>query len=59
MTPQPTGSIDAKVLADGTRAFYLRFRAHGLREREILHKRTGCDCGCGGGWNERTARTER
>jgi hypothetical protein len=23
-----------------------------------LHERAGCDCGCGGGWDERAARSE-
>ena len=23
-----------------------------------LHERVGCDCGCGGGWDERAARSE-
>jgi len=58
MSATPTGSIDTKVLADGTRAFHLRFRVDGRRRREILHERAECECGCGGGWNERTARTE-
>ena len=58
MSATPTGTIDAKLLADGTVAFHLRFRVNGRREREILHERAGCECGCGGGWNERTARTE-
>ena len=58
MSATPTGTIDAKLLADGTVAFHLRFRVDGRREREILHERAGCECGCGGGWNERTARTE-
>src|ERR1700759_2416775 len=40
------------------RAFYLRFRAGGRRERVVLHERVGCLCGCGGGWTETAARTE-
>ena len=58
MSATPTGSIDTKLLADGTRAFHLRFRVDGRRQREILHERAECECGCGGGWTARTARTE-
>ena len=58
MPRQPSGSIDVVVLADGTRAFRLRFRAHGKRQREVVHERPGCACGCGGGWDERRARVE-
>jgi integrase len=58
MPREPSGSIDVVVLADGSRAFRLRFRAHGKRQRDVVHERAGCSCGCGGGWNERTARTE-
>lgn len=57
MAPQPTGSILVKDLAEG-RAFYLRFRLRGKRERVILHERPNCACGCGGGWDEPGARTE-
>lgn len=53
-----TGSLDAIALADGTRAFQLRFPFQGRRERVILHETPGCTCGCGGGWNEPAARTE-
>jgi hypothetical protein len=53
-----SGTIEASVLADGTRAFRLRFRADGKRHRLVLHERTGCECGCGGGWDERAARRE-
>ncbi len=28
------------------------------RHDVYLHEQPGCECGCGGGWNERTARTE-
>jgi integrase len=57
--PRPSaGSFDVIVLADGTRAFQLRFPVNGVRERVILHEREGCTCGCGGGWDEASARTE-
>lgn len=57
--PRPaTGTLDVVSLKDGTRAFHLRFRADGRRERVILHEAPGCDCGCGGGWDEPAARTE-
>jgi integrase len=58
MARPATGTIDAVKLADGTRAFHLRFRIEGERERLILHERPGCACGCGGGWDEPSARTE-
>lgn len=58
MPREPSGSIDVVVLADGTRAFRLRFRALGKRQRDVLHERPGCSCGCGGGWDERAARVE-
>jgi integrase len=58
MPPEPTGQFSIEVLADGSRAFRLRFRAHGRRCREVLHERPACDCGCGGGWDERSARAE-
>src|SRR5437016_4021266 len=45
-------------LKHGTRAFRLRFRAHGGRQELTLHERAGCPCGCGGGWSEPAARTE-
>lgn len=57
MAPQPTGSILIKDLANG-RAFYLRFRGGGRRERVVLHELPNCGCGCGGGWDEPGARTE-
>jgi hypothetical protein len=53
-----TGSILTLTLADGTRKFRLRFQAHGERQNLVLHERAGCACGCGGGWDERSARTE-
>ena len=58
MPRQPSGSFDVVLLADGSRAFRLRFRAHGRRQRDVLHERPGCACGCGGGWDERAARSE-
>jgi hypothetical protein len=58
MPPEPTGQFSVEVLADGSRAFRLRFRANGARQRKVLHERARCPCGCGGGWDERAARTE-
>src|ERR1700735_305296 len=60
MAPRATGTLDIEVLADGTLAFRLRFRAYGERQSVFLHERRDCDCQhrCGGGWNERTARVE-
>jgi hypothetical protein len=46
------------VLGDGTRAFHLRFRAAGQRQRELVHERAASVCRCGGGWDQRAARTE-
>jgi integrase len=57
MARPPSGSILVNELAQG-RAFYLRFRFGGRRERVVLHERRGCGCGCGGGWDEPAARTE-
>jgi integrase len=57
MARPPTGSIMVRELTEG-RAFYLRFRAGGRRERVVLHERAACLCGCGGGWTETAARTE-
>jgi integrase len=57
--PRPiTGTVLTRTLGDGTRAFRLRFRAHGERQELTLHERAGCPCGCGGGWSEPAARTE-
>jgi integrase len=53
-----TGTLESRLLADGTATFHLRFRVNGKRESMVLHERAGCACGCGGGWNERSARTE-
>jgi integrase len=58
MARPTSGTINTETLADGTRAFHLRFRAYGTRPRVILHERPGCPCGCGGGWDEPAARTE-
>jgi integrase len=58
MSRHSTGTINTEGLADGTRVFHLRFPVHGERPRVILHERPFCDCGCGGGWDERAARTE-
>lgn len=52
------GSLLTRKLTDGTLTFRLRFSAHGRRQDVYLHERRGCACGCGGGWNERTARVE-
>jgi integrase len=54
----PQGSVRARRLADGSRVFELRFQVSGKRESVVLHERVECDCGCGGGWNERAARRE-
>ncbi len=57
--PRPVkGHIHTRTLSDGTRAFHLRVPYQGERVRVILHEREGCDCGCGGGWDEPAARTE-
>src|SRR4051794_32171163 len=53
-----TGSLETRVLSDGTRAFYLRFLVDGRRERRVLHERRGCTCGCEGGWDQHAARAE-
>ncbi len=58
MAPQPQGGIAVETQGDGTLAFRLRFRAYGKRRTAYLHERRDCDCGCGGGWNERTAAVE-
>jgi integrase len=52
------GTFSARTLADGTRAFRLRFNAAGKREIVTLHERPSCSCGCGGAWTEPAARTE-
>ena len=53
-----TGSVIPKTLTDGTCAYELRFHARGRRESVTLHERAPCDYGCGGGWDERSARRE-
>src|SRR5690242_12797359 len=53
-----SGSLHARKLADGSRVFRWRFNANGRRQIMSLHKRQGCECGCGGGWDERAARCE-
>jgi hypothetical protein len=58
MARQAKGTIDTIPLAEGLRAFHVRFRVAGKRERVILHELQGCACGCGGGWDEPAARTE-
>src|SRR3954447_25974835 len=58
MSRQTTGGLELKTLRDGTSAFELRFRARGRRESVTLHGRDACECGCGGGWDERSARVE-
>jgi integrase len=58
MAREATGSILTRALGDGTRSYRLRFHAGGERQDVFLHERPGCPCGCGGGWEERTARTE-
>ncbi len=58
MARSTTGTVLTRALGDGTRAFRLRFRAHGERQELTLHERPGCPCGCGGGWSEPAARTE-
>ena len=58
MPRQASGSFDTIKLEDGTRAFRLRFPAAGKRRRVVLHERPSCECGCGGSWTERAARTE-
>jgi integrase len=52
------GTVNVETLFDGTKAFQLRFRVKGRREHLTLHERRVCDCGCGGGWTDRTAEIE-
>ena len=56
--PVASGGIRIRDLADGTRAFELRFMADGKRDAVTLHERAACECGCGGGWSERAVRRE-
>src|SRR4249919_3492990 len=58
MAFQAKGSFETRVLADGTRAFYLRFQVERRRQSIVLHERPDCGCGCGGGWEEIAARSE-
>ena len=58
MPKDPTGTCEPRRLADGTCAFHIRIRVNGKREPITLHERRGCACGCGGGWDEPSARTE-
>jgi integrase len=58
MAPPAKGTIHTHTLADGSRAFHLRVPFEGERPRVVLHEVRGCTCGCGGGWDERSARTE-
>jgi integrase len=58
MARPASGTIMTSTLADGTLLFRLRFMAHGERRDVYLHERRDCRCGCGGGWNKRTARLE-
>lgn len=58
MAFQTKGSFETRVLADGTRAFHLRFQVERRRQSIVLHERPDCGCGCGGGWGEISARTE-
>lgn len=58
MAKEATGTLETRVLADATRVFHLRVRINGSREAIALHERPGCTCGCGGGWNQPSARTE-
>jgi len=53
-----TGSLKLEQQVDGTLRFRLRFTAEGKRETLMLHEQRDCDCGCGGGWSERTGRVE-
>jgi hypothetical protein len=53
-----SGSLHTRALADDSRVFRLRFNADGGRQIVSLHERHGCECGCGGGWDEPAARRE-
>jgi len=50
--------METRLLADGSRAFRIRVRIDGQREPVTLHERRSCACGCGGDWDEPSARTE-
>jgi integrase len=58
MARETKGSCRSRLLADGTHAFDLRFQVNGERESLVLHDRPGCTCGCGGGWDPPSARTQ-
>jgi integrase len=58
MARPATGNVKIETRADETLRFRLRFRALGERETTYQHESRNCDCGCGGGWNERTAKVE-
>jgi integrase len=58
MARPATGTITTEAAGDGTLCFRLRFSAYRKRETVRLHERRDCDCGCGGGWNERTVAVE-
>ena len=58
MAREAKGSFEVRRLADGTRAFHLRFQVGRRREPLVLHERPNCTCGCGGGWDESAARNE-
>src|SRR5688500_18034532 len=53
-----SGGVRVRELAEGPRAYELRFNADGGREGGTPPERSHCDCGCGVGWNERAARRE-
>ena len=58
MPRQPSGSFDVDH-ARGRDARVPPAVPRGRkRQRVVLHERPGCECGCGGGWTERAARTE-
>ena len=58
MARRAQGTVLIVALADGTRRYRLRFRAHGQRHDVYLHERRDCPCGCGGAWDQRSARIE-
>jgi integrase len=58
MARPTTGTIEVRTVAGGNRAFHLRFPVQGRRELLVLHEEPGCTCGCGGGWDAPSARTE-
>lgn len=58
MARQTKGSFEVRRLAEGSRAFHIRFQVGKRRELLVLHERSNCTCGCGGGWDESSARNE-